>query len=271
MDWFFIQEEEPFLGAENMARDQHILELVESGQIPGAVLRVYRWARPTLSMGYNQQWERTIVLDAIRQYGFDLVRRWTGGRAVLHIDEITYSVVAPFKAPFLKTVNHNYRILAGALENFTSRLFLKVQLAGSGTAVESHTDGLRSTPCFATVSESEIQSGERKLIGSSQKLGRAGFLQHGSIPIRDHARELCALTGSNLDMSTRMDTLGGLLQRHGRTVPDFGQLSSFLKQSFQDIFQMEFSLLDIQNRMDSDRIRTLIAEQFGNDNWTYKR
>lgn len=270
MDWYFLCEPQPLPGAVNMARDQYLLERIEEGDIKGAVLRVYRWSTPTLSLGYHQRWERSTVLDAIERHGFDLVRRWTGGRAVLHIGEITYSVVAPFADPFKKTVSHNYQLLARALKTFTDHLLLDVNLAGGNQSSEPHKGGERSTPCFASLSEAELKAGEKKLIGSSQKLGKKAFLQHGSIPVQDHTRELCEVTGSDLDMDARMVTLGGLFQKAGRQLPDFDGLASLLRLSFEQTFGMSFTNLD-EPKLDRVRIQEIVDEQFGNKDWTFMR
>jgi len=269
LNWFFLEEPTPLTGAENMARDQYLLELVEEGVIQGAVLRVYRWDPPALSLGYHQRWENSVVQSVLEQHSIDLVRRWTGGRAVLHIRELTYSVIAPFSTPFKNRVLHNYDLIARALKAFTDRLFLDVSLAAGHESHESPSGKERSTPCFASLSPSEIQAGKRKLIGSAQKLGRRAFLQHGSLPLEDHADLLCELTGSTLNMEERMVTLGEMYRAMNRDLPDFNNLATEMKRSFEDTFGMKFSDQSPETVMDQDRIAELVKNRFGHEDWTY--
>ena len=270
MDWFFLYDRQPLKAAENMARDQHLLELVESGAIHGAVLRIYQWARPTLSLGYHQKWERSIVPDALTRHGVDLVRRWTGGRAVLHINELTYSVIAPYREPFKKKVSHNYEVLAHPLKQFTEKLMLDARLANKPNCVESPAGSARSSPCFASLSEDEIQTGEKKLIGSSQKLSKGAFLQHGSVPLEDHAELLSELTGTDIDISEYMETVGGLYRKAGWQLPEFNSLVKAMKDSFEEILGMTFMVRDLQQEFDIQRLSDLVTNQFSHHEWTFR-
>ncbi len=267
MKWYFLCDSKPLPAAANMARDQYLLEQVESGAIDGAVLRIYQWAQPALSLGYHQKWQKSVDLERLEKHDVDLVRRWTGGRAVLHINEMTYSVTAPFRLPFKRTVTHNYNILAKPLKLFTDRLKLDARIAEGVQTL--HPAPGKVTPCFASLSEAEIQTGKKKLIGSSQKLGKNGFLQHGSIPMEDHAALLSSITGSTLDMSEYMDTVGGIYRRQGMDLPDFFHLADALKTCFESVFHVAFQDLD-SSLLNQKRINDLTRQRFSNREWTFK-
>ena len=161
--------------AENMARDEALLDSAERGSPP--TLRLYAWTRPTLSLGAHQPGSDA-DLDACRRLGVDLVRRPTGGGAVLHDAELTYAVAARVgQGPFPASVIGVYERIAAALV---------AGLEGLGVSAESaRAEGAGRSPadCFARPSSREILVAGRKLIGSAQVRRRGAFLQHGSILI----------------------------------------------------------------------------------------
>lgn len=269
--WYLLSEQEPQEAAVNMAVDQHLLELTESGRLDRPVLRIYAWKRPTLSLGYHQQWKQTVDQDALKTHGVDLVRRWTGGRAVLHdCDEITYSLTAGFQEPFGKRVTHNYRLIGQALEAFTN--------IGEATGKRWETEEttadvkkMRHAPCFASLSQSEIETMGKKLIGSAQKLGKDCFLQHGSIPLSHRANVLEAVTGARLDMNSFMISLTDLYENAGRPLPDRSLLVSLLVQAFAMEFQVKFQDFEATGIMDRHAILQIAKDKFQSDAWTYRK
>lgn len=167
----------PRSGAENMARDSGLMDRArETGQ---SVFSVYSWERPTLSLGRNQTASGKYDLDAIQSRGMDVVRRPTGGRALLHDREVTYSVTAPI-APD-ESLNESYERINGLL---LEALF---SLGVQATVATANTPALRpgEIPCFAEPSKGELVSAGRKLVGSAQVREDGALLQHGSILIED--------------------------------------------------------------------------------------
>jgi lipoate-protein ligase A len=170
----------PARGAWNMAVDDAILEAAGRGDsLP--TLRFYAWDPPCLSLGYAQPLG-DVDLPRLRARGWDLVRRPTGGRAILHADELTYSVCAPSDEPRVAGgLLESYRRLAGALLRAMQALGLPVEVqdhAGSPPA------GQNANPvCFETSSAYEITVGGKKLLGSAQARRREGVLQHGTLPL----------------------------------------------------------------------------------------
>jgi len=177
----------PLSGPQNMALDEAILESVVAGDSP-PTLRLYAWAPPCLSLGYAQP-HSDVDEPRLRRLGWDLVRRPTGGRAILHIDELTYSVAAPERHPLMAGgVLPSYQRLSRGLLAALDELGLEAQVqpaAGEGEAE-------RSNPiCFQAPSAYEITVGGRKLIGSAQVRRRAGVLQHGSLPLSGDIGRVC--------------------------------------------------------------------------------
>lgn len=165
----------------NMAVDEALLLSHEAGQSP-PTLRVYAWSAPTLSLGYAQSVAKEVDVAACRRHGVTLVRRPTGGRAVLHDQEATYSVVMPLRLADREAsiTEHYHRIglaLAAALRHagLAARLERPSVLAAAPRAT--------SPACFAAISRYELSASGRKLVGSAQKRGRRSLLQHGSIPL----------------------------------------------------------------------------------------
>ena len=160
-----------------MATDVALLERARtSGE---CVMRLYTWSRPTLSLGRNQTARDRYDLARARAAGVDFVRRPTGGRAVLHHREVTYSVTAGADA--LGSPRESYGrinlILLAALRA------LGVDAAVAGRPARVVAPG--STPCFDLPGEGELTAGGAKLVGSAQWRDGGGMLQHGSILVED--------------------------------------------------------------------------------------
>jgi len=183
--------------SDNMALDQALLESVSAG-ISEPVLRFYRWAPAAVTIGYAQP-SRTVNLAACRRLGIDVVRRCTGGRAVLHGDEVTYSLIAPERgASFPADILGSYRRIADALLDALDDLGLQATLSPGR---ERHTASLRySSACFITPSSYELVYDGCKITGSAQKRNGSAFLQHGSIPLMlDPYLLSCALNPDDCD------------------------------------------------------------------------
>lgn len=165
-------------GALNMAVDEAILEAVSVGASP-PTLRFYQWQPPCLSLGYRQP---SSVVDQERcaAAGWDVVRRPTGGRAILHSDELTYSVIAPAGEPRVRgTVLESYRRISKALLTGLRTIGLTSFEAPRDPSV-SGTDG---PACFDGPSSYEITHAGRKLVGSAQVRKKNVILQHGTLPL----------------------------------------------------------------------------------------
>jgi lipoate-protein ligase A len=214
-------EDVPQSGAFNMAADQVLLERFCPGDPP--ILRLYAWDRSTLSIGRNERLDSKLDPQRCAELGIPIVRRTTGGKAVLHGSDLTYAVVGGVLAPeFAGGVLDNYRFLAQGFFWFFKELGLCPELqANSRKSTEAHV-------CFADPSAYEILVAGRKLIGNAQRVrivrskdGSSGrvFLQHGSIPLADPSETLAMLFPhtSVETLQQQMHSLErlGVLKRHG--------------------------------------------------------
>ena len=173
----------PASGVENMAMDEALMEQARDSN--RALARIYGWSAPTLSFGRNQVARGAYDERAAAERGIGIVRRPTGGRALLHHREITYAVGAPVHSLSLREAYGRINaILVLALRS----LGLDVRLAGYTRARRPDI-----APCFAEPSEGEIVMSGRKLVGSAQWRDGTALLQHGSILIDDDQPAIASL------------------------------------------------------------------------------
>ncbi|HDD4532884.1 TPA: lipoate--protein ligase family protein [Staphylococcus aureus] len=179
--WNFINtgSKDPYY---NMAMDEALLNFVSRGEID-PVIRFYTWNPATLSIGYFQRLQKEIDIDKVKEKGFGLVRRQTGGRGVLHDKELTYSVIVPESHPNMpSTVTEAYRVISqGLLEGFKN-LGFDTYFAVPKTPEECQKlKQPRSSVCFDAPSWYELVVEGRKIAGSAQTRQKGVILQHGSI------------------------------------------------------------------------------------------
>ncbi len=179
--WAFIDsgERSP---SYNMALDEALLKWHSEGAIP-PVIRFYGWNPPTLSIGYFQRLERDIDMEAVKNHGLGFVRRPTGGRAVLHDKEVTYSVIVTEDYPDMpSTVTEAYRVISEGLLIGFQKLGLDAYFAVPETDEEkAELRAPRSGVCFDSPSYYELVVEGRKVAGSAQTRQKGVILQHGSI------------------------------------------------------------------------------------------
>ncbi|UCF96436.1 MAG: lipoate--protein ligase family protein [Spirochaetaceae bacterium] len=169
--------DDPGDGQLNMAVDEALLESVGEGRSP-ATVRLYGFAPPTLSFGRFQRIKEKIRWQAVQEDGITLVRRPTGGQAVLHDQELTYAVVLSKDQlePFQK--REIYRFIAELLLEGLARLGIR------GQSNRKRSGDLHNPDCFRSTGEYEIASfSAKKLIGSAQVVNRSASLQHGAVPL----------------------------------------------------------------------------------------
>ena len=174
--WRLIYDQ-PTFGARNMALDEAILTAVAAGDAP-PTLRLYSWTPPCLSLGYGQH-AHEADLDRLAARGWGIVRRPTGGRAILHADELTYSLALPLDDPLAAGgVIDSYRRISAALLAALQRL--GAQPSAERAPAESSQP--LSPVCFETPSHYEITVAGRKLIGSAQMRRRGGLFSMALCP-----------------------------------------------------------------------------------------
>ncbi|WP_197490650.1 biotin/lipoate A/B protein ligase family protein [Brevibacillus sp. SKDU10] len=166
----------------NMAIDEAILTLHSQGKVPPTV-RFYTWNPATLSIGYFQKMEKEINIDEVKRLGLGLVRRPTGGRAVLHDAELTYSVIVSEDHPQMpKSVTEAYKVISMGLLHGFQKLGLKAEMVSLATEEEkAKYDSPGSSACFDSPSWYELVVEGKKVAGSAQTRQKGVILQHGSI------------------------------------------------------------------------------------------
>lgn len=238
--WRLLIDELPREGAENMALDEALMESVAAGASP-ATLRFYRWAPPCLSLGKRQPLDG-VDLSACARDGVDVVRRATGGWAILHTDELTYSIaVRPDDPRAEGAILDAYRRLSQGLVAGLRRLGVPAEM-NPITAGGTHNT---SAACFEVPSAYEITARGRKLIGSAQVRPNGRVLQHGSLPLVgdisrvarylafEREEERTALTEH---LRARAATLAELA---GREV-SFAQAAKALRDGFAEALNLRF-------------------------------
>ena len=252
----------PRSGAENMARDTALQ--ARAAETSETVFSIYSWARPTLSFGRHQPAMGLYDLARIRAAGVDVVRRPTGGRAILHNREVTYSVTAPLEdaEPLRATYSRINRILLDGL----TRLGVVAGLASPGERAQA--PGIR--PCFETPGEGELVADGGKLVGSAQWRDGGALLQHGSILVEDDQSSLPSFAAGATNGSTgggsiaQPATLAALLGR----APDAAEVASAMfdaVRSLEDADASEFT---------EDEIRAEALQhlpRFLDEEWTWRR
>lgn len=173
-----------------MAIDEAILRSVAEGrEMP--TLRFYGWKPPGISIGYFQKAMDEIDIEACRKAGIGVVRRLTGGRAVLHNEELTYSMAVPENYPGIPAaVNESYMYLSRGILDGLKSLGIPAEM----TAVD-RTAGRRGTSaaCFDAPSWYEITVHGKKVVGSAQTRQKGTILQHGSIVLRLNTDRLASV------------------------------------------------------------------------------
>jgi lipoyl(octanoyl) transferase len=219
----------------NMAVDEAILDVHLRGSCP-PTLRVYRWNPPALSLGYFRDLETEIDTKRCSELGVDIVRRLTGGRAVLHDDELTYSVVTSEACGFPKSLAQSYMLL-------NEGLIAAYRMLGVEACLEVHAGEPSSAACFSSAGLADLTFRGRKLCGSAQFRRGSALLQHGSLPIRMDPRALFSLLRfpsdadrdkAQADFRQKTVSLGEILNKIG-----WQELKEALVKGFQTALGIE--------------------------------
>lgn len=259
----------PLDGATNMAIDEALAESAGAGEgLP--TLRFYQWAPPCLSLGRNQPLAE-VDRAACQRLGYDIVRRPTGGRSILHTDELTYSVSGPASEPRLAgAVLDAYLRLAQALELGLERLGLAVKKAPGDTRTGPEV----SAACFEVPSAYEITVQGRKLIGSAQSRRQGWVLQHGSLPLTGDVTRV--VDGLAFAAETEREALRQALAQRATTVAaelgravDINHAISVLTDAFAEHLGLTFEPGEL-SAGEQQRVTRLLDERYRQPAWTGK-
>jgi lipoate-protein ligase A len=226
--WLLL-DDGPSHGPLNMAVDGMLLERAGlEGAIP--VLRLYSFDPPAITIGWHQDPESVLDLGAAAADGLDIARRVTGGRALLHENEITYCVAAPLAGPFSGSLQETFHAVAGAVAAALRSLGIDARLSPGR---RQPGPGGAAPPCLASTGRHEITAGGRKIAGSAQRRTRRAFVQHGSVLLGPGTERIGRyLRGGAVDLSSSVTNLEA---ETGRQV-DRGAVRKALVAAFAEMF-----------------------------------
>lgn len=180
-----------FTGAMNMALDYYLAQNIEQFKAP--ILRFYGWQPYCLSLGYHQD-EKFIDLNALREKGYQAVRRPTGGSAILHSEELTYGLIVPNQ----NLNNHDiYYLFHKYLVEALNQLNFPVSLNYQADKENYLRSAEKRFACFNRPAFTEIKYQNKKVVGSAQKLYKKALLQHGSILLGPKQNEIIYLMNAD--------------------------------------------------------------------------
>lgn len=202
--------------ADNMAVDEAILKAHARGETP-PTLRFYGWQPAAVSIGYFQQAASDINVDKCRELGIDVVRRLTGGRAVFHHEELTYSIIVREDCPLVPaTITASYRYFSSGLLAGLNKLGIDARLSMPQAAYGQTRRRHASAACFDAPSHYEITAQGRKLAGSAQVRKDGVVLQHGSVLLTFNAELVASLL--NLPSAEMQNSVAEMLAKRAVSV-----------------------------------------------------
>lgn len=257
----------PSTGAWNMAVDESILEHIYRGASK-PTLRLYSWNPPCLSLGHAQSF-KDVDIERLRAHGWEVVRRVTGGRAILHTDELTYSVTGSAEEPVLAGgVLESYNRLARALLYAVQSLSVPVEMKEH----VGHASSMTNPVCFEVPSTYEITVDGKKLIGSAQARKKEGVLQHGSLPLTGDLTRICDALIFESE-SARQTAKARLLARATTVESVLGVEAAWERaaQAFVRGFEAELGIQFERGEMSPSEIQRadeLVKEKYAHPSWT---
>ncbi|MEK7205305.1 MAG: lipoate--protein ligase family protein, partial [candidate division NC10 bacterium] len=267
--WRLLQDG-PADGAWNMAVDEAIARAVGDGLAP-ATLRFYTWSAPTVSLGYLQKTPGGVDLAACREQGIAVVRRVTGGRAVLHAAEVTYSLAVPLEGAWRSlSVGESFALFCRGLIAGLALVGVAAEVGEGDTepAGASKVGSREAGACFLLRGMPAILVGGRKLIGSAQRRWDRSLLQHGSLLLDfdSHLHQAIFPAWSRTDPTAGITCLRSLLGR----LPTTGELMSALAAGWGDVFGRPCVTGDLGP--EEQRTATALADaRYRSAEWTFQR
>lgn len=266
--------------AENMAIDEAILTAHSEGKVPPTA-RFYGWKPATLSIGYFQKAEKEIHFDRVREENIGFVRRPTGGRAVLHDQELTYSLIVSEKHPGIPaSVTEAYRVLSEGLLLGFRKLGLVAEMVNLATEEEKQKyTSLGSAACFDSPSWYELVVEGRKVAGSAQVRNKGVVLQHGSILLELDADLLFSLLKfSNERIRERMKqsflqkavAINDIMRSLGRKEVNLSDVELAFKEGVREGLQVELQDSGL-TPYEEELAAKLVKEKYGTEEWNKRR
>ena len=258
----------------NMATDEQLVRSVAAGASP-PTLRVFGWEPPAVSFGYAQKIGKEVDMGEASRRGVDIVRRPTGGRAVLHWNELTYSVVCLTDHPILGgNISAVYRAISECLVAGLRTLGVDAHLEPGHAPVPSPRGKDITSPCFSSTSQYEITLCGKKLVGSSQRRIGETVLQHGSLLIGPEHKQIVDLMPAGHKQLRRMyadqlDEHTISLQEAGYVDLGYEQLVDGIRQGFEDTLGADLAEISLSDDERSG-IEDLVANKYATPDWNHR-
>ena len=282
MEWRLIKDSY-HTGFMNMAIDEAIMIAHREGLVPPTI-RFYQWSPPAVSLGYFQDLKKEIDVDVCKNLGIDIVRRPTGGKAVLHDKELTYSFIIKENHPLVNdSILETYKKISGGIIRGLSYLGITAELvplreklknSSSGNEIKSkisHSD-IKSI-CFSVPSQYEVQVEGKKIVGSAQVRKREIVLQHGSLLIELEKDKLFSVFNfpsvqirERLKIRFKATSLEEILKRK----ISFSELSEILPGGFEEEFGVRLTEGKL-TKQEEKISQELLENKYSTYEWNYER
>lgn len=274
-NWFFINSG-PCSPSYNMALDEALMDWHSEGIIP-PIIRFYQWNPATLSIGYFQQVERDIDIQAVREQGLGFVRRPTGGRAVLHEHELTYSIIVSENHPEIpKTVTEAYRILSEGLLKGFQNLGMDAYFSVPDTVEkQENLKKPKSAVCFDAPSWYELVVEGKKVAGSAQTRQKGVILQHGAILLDLDQEKL--LTVFKFETEEAKEKMRLKLPKKTVAINDLVNepiTISQCVQAFKSGFEEALNISLIPYALSEEQLQYVVSieqKKYSNQEWNFKK
>ena len=282
MEWRLIKDSY-HTGFMNMAIDEAIMIAHRKGLVPPTI-RFYQWSPPAVSLGYFQDLEKEINIDACQGMGIDIVRRPTGGKAVLHDKELTYSFIIREDHPLVNdSILETYKKISGGIIRGLSYLGIKAvlvplreklnnALSSNENKSEIHHSDIKSI-CFSVPSQYEVQVEGKKIVGSAQVRKKEIVLQHGSLLIeleKDKLFSVFNFPSAQIRERNKIRFKATSLEEILKKKINFSELSEILPRGFEEEFGIKLTegkLTEKEEKISKD----LLENKYSTYEWNYER
>ncbi len=239
MKKWFLLDDAASSGAVNMAVDEYLLDHYAGHGNP-PVLRLYSFDPPAISLGFHQVPGDVVDLEAVRKDRLDIVKRITGGRALLHEGELTYSVTAGLDSGFFpSSLQQTFISISSAIVDALRSFGVD---AGISDGRSFRGGSQMASPCLVSTSRHEITAGGKKIVGSAQRRTSRSFLQHGSILLRPGSERIVEYLKG--DFTSLNGLVTNILDETGSD-PARAKLAGSLVSAFQDRFDIDVAPLEL--------------------------
>ena len=252
----------------NMAADQYLLHrCTEEDTI---YVRFYSWKKPTITLGYMQNATELLRFDRLKNDSIDWIRRPTGGRAVLHWEDLTYSCIFPKTLSLMgSSIKESYAVITRCLINGLFRAGIECHTHDSSDQLAAVKRQIK-LPCFLAPNRDEIMIKGRKFVGSAQKRGSEGILQHGSLPVSENYSNLPEYLNINMDEQEKQISLlrtKSICLHEINSEISIGTLIDFLKCGFSNTLQMQ-SIDEKWSALELSDIQIIASSEDFIETWT---